>query len=272
MPGRGNAGALSGFVSNLPPSAPPRPSPTGQHRDGTAGAVPDAPWRAGVAAVRALLLPGLILQSAALALVFCYYQVPATRGLFATLGRWQTDGGFAFSAVSTALCGGLLPFLYLRSQPALRASHPWSHLGFFLLFWAWKGAEVDLWYRILGHLHGDGHDVLTIVRKAATDQFGYNPLYAAPIGNLCFAWKDAGFRWAPVAADLRAGRWYQRRVLPVLFAVWFLWIPVVCCVYALPAPLQMPLFNVVLCFWSMLFTHITLRQNQPPPMPMSRNT
>jgi hypothetical protein len=45
--------------------------------------------------------------------------------------------------------------------------------------------------------------------------------------------------------------------------VWFLWIPVVCCVYALPLPLQMPLFNIVLCFWSMLFTHITARQNAP---------
>ena len=223
-----------------------------------------APWQAGLHGLRALLLPGLALQAVAIAIVLAYYFVPAAAGFFAGLARWQTAGGFAFSAATTALCGGLLPFLFLRLQPATRAANPWPHLGFFLLFWAWKGAEVDLWYRLLGVLYGHDTATGTVIRKVLSDQFGYNPLYAAPMGNLCFAWKDAGFRWAPVAADLRAGRWYQRSVLPVLLAVWFLWIPVTACVYSLPAALQMPLFNVVLCFWSLLFVHITARQNIKP--------
>lgn len=222
-----------------------------------------APWRAGLQSIRALLFPGLVLQSVALALVLAYYLVPATAGFFADLARWQSSGGLPFTAVTTALCGGLLPFLLLRGHRDTRGNHPWPHLVFFMLFWAWKGCEVDLWYRGLTWLYGNGHDPSTIVRKVLSDQFGFNPFYAAPVGNLCFAWKDAGFRWRPVAADLQAGRWYARRVLPVLMAVWFLWIPVVCCVYALPLPLQMPLFNVVLCFWSMLFAHILSRQSQP---------
>ena len=221
-----------------------------------------APWRAGLHSIRALLLPGLVLQAAALGLVLAYYFLPAAGGFFAQLARWQSAGGYAFSAASTALCGGLLPFLFMRWQPGGRAGHPWPHLLFFLAFWGWKGAEVDLWYRVLTAWHGAGHDVATIAKKLLCDQFGYNPLYASPIGSLCFAWKDAGFRWQPVAQDLRAGQWYYRRVIPVLLAVWFLWIPVVCCVYALPQPLQMPLFNVVLCFWSMLFSHITSRQGR----------
>jgi hypothetical protein len=206
-----------------------------------------------------LLLPGLALQAVALALVLAYYFLPAAAGAFARLAAWQTAGGFSFSAASTALCGGLLPFLFLRLHPDTRSTHPWPHLGFFLLFWAWKGAEVDLWYRCLGALYGNGHDTGTVIRKVLTDQFLFNPLYASPVGNLCFAWKAAGFRWAPVWADIRTGRWYARSVMPVLLAVWFLWIPVTACVYALPAPLQIPLFNVVLCFWSMLFAHITNR-------------
>lgn len=222
----------------------------------------EAPWRAGLHSVRALLGPGLVLQAAAVALVLAYYFWPPAAGVFARLAQWQSDGGFAFSAASTAICGGLLPFLFLRIHPDTRATHPWPHLAFFMLFWAWKGAEVDLQYRVLAKIYGTGHDPFTIARKVLTDQFGYNLLYAGPVGNLCMAWKDAGFRWGPVAADLRAGRWYQRSVLPVLFAVWFLWIPVTSCVYSLPQPLQMPLFNTVLCFWSMLFAHITTRQNR----------
>jgi hypothetical protein len=238
----------------------PKPPPA---VNSSAGSLPgEAPWRAGLHSVRALLGPGLVQQVVALGLVLAYYFWPAAGSVFARLAQWQSAGGFAFSAASTALCGGLLPFLFLRLHPDTRAAHPWPHLGFFLFFWAWKGAEVDLLYRTLARLHGTGHDPLTIARKVLSDQLGYNVLYATPVGNLCFAWKDAGFRWGPVAADLRAGRWYQRRVLPVLFAIWFLWIPVTCCVYSLPQPLQMPLFDTVLCFWSMLFAHLTGRQNR----------
>lgn len=219
------------------------------------------PWAAGRHSLRALLVPGLVLQAVALGLVLAYYFVPAAGPVYAQLGRWQSAGGFAFSAVTTLVCGGLVPFLFLHFHPDTRGAHPWPHLVFFLLYWAWKGAEVDLWYRILGLVYGQGHDAGTIACKVLSDQFGYNPLYAAPLGNLFFAWKDAGFRWAPVAADVRAGRWYYRRVLPVLLTLWFIWIPVVCCVYALPAPLQMPLFNTVLCFWSILFAHILGRQD-----------
>lgn len=222
----------------------------------------EAPWLAGWHSVRALLRPGLALQAVAIGVVLAYYFVPAAAGFFAGLARWQTEGGFAFSAASTALCGGLLPFLFLRLHPDTRQASAWPLVFFFVFFWAWKGAEVDLWYRTLARLYGDDAGTGTVVCKILSDQFGFNPLYATPVGNLCFAWKDAGFRWAPVWADVRAGRWYQRSVLPVLLAVWFLWIPVTACVYSLPQPLQMPLFNIVLCFWSMLFSHITARQNR----------
>src|SRR5688572_16172980 len=79
--------------------------------------VEEAPWQAGLHSIRALLGPGLLLQSAALAVVLAYYFVPATAGFFATLARWQTEGGFAFSAASTAVSGGLIPFLFLRLHP-----------------------------------------------------------------------------------------------------------------------------------------------------------
>jgi hypothetical protein len=223
----------------------------------------EAPWRAGLHSARALLWPGLVLQAVALALVLTYYFVPAAQGAFARIGEWQRAGGYLFSASATVLCGALLPFVLLRLHRDTRDTHPWSHLWLFVLFWAWKGAEVDLWYRTLAAWHGSGHDAVTITRKVLSDQFGYNPLYATPVSAIIFAWKDAGFRWAPVNADLHAGRWYYRRVLPLLLPMWSMWLPVVVCVYSLPLPLQMPLFNVVLCFWSMLFAHITAGQNRP---------
>ncbi len=231
-------------------------------RPATTATAVTAPWREGLESARALLGPGLVLQSAALALVLAYYFVPAAHAQFERLAAWRIEGGYLFSAAASALCGGLIPFLYLQTNAVTRSPRPAAQLAFFCLFWAWKGAEVDLWYRALGALLGNGAGAATVAGKMLLDQFGYNVLYTTPVSSLCFAWKDAGFKWAPVAADLRAGRWYARRVLPVLIAVWCVWIPVVCCVYALPAALQIPLFNVVLCFWSLLFAHLTVRQNR----------
>lgn len=225
----------------------------------------EAPWQAGLHGARALFGPGLVLQAVVLALVLSYYFVPAAQGFLAQLAAWRTAGGYLFSGLASALCGGVLPFLYLRFNPSTRAANPWPLVLFFSLFWAWKGAEVDLWYRFLSRLFGDGTGAGTIVRKMVSDQFGFNLFYAAPAGIAIFAWKDAGFRWAPVMADMRAGRWYYRRVFPVLLITWTLWIPVVCCVYALPPALQVPLFNVVLCFWSLLFTHVMTRQSRHRP-------
>lgn len=202
------------------------------------------------------------MQAAALGMVLSYYYLPATHPWFTQLAHWRTQGGYFFSALASAVCGGLLPFLYLRFSTADRTTYPWPHLAFFSLFWAWKGAEVDLLYRTLTNLYGNEPSAVTIVRKVVTDQFCFNVIYAAPVGNLIFAWKDAGFRWHPVMADIRAGRWYARRVLPVLISVWALWIPVVSCVYALPSALQIPLFNIVLCFWSLLFAHLTAHQRR----------
>src|SRR5262245_17246561 len=98
--------------------------------------IEEAPWLAGWHGVQALIGPGLVLQAAALGLVLAYYYLPAAQGVFGQLAAWRAAGGYWFSAASTALCGGVLPFLYLRANPATRAANPWPHLVFFTLFWA----------------------------------------------------------------------------------------------------------------------------------------
>jgi len=221
---------------------------------------PESPWRAGWESARQLFWPGLVLQSTALALVLAYYFAPSAHGLFAQIAAWREAGGFLFSLISTAICGGVLPFLYLRWNPATRTTHPWPQLIFFTWFWAWKGLEVDLLYRSLSWLFGSEAIFLTIAAKVLVDQLVYNPFYATPVSSLFYGWMNAGFRWAPVIADVRAGSWYLRRVIPAQLAVWCVWGPTVSCIYALPPVLQIPLFNVVLCSWSLLFAAITSRQ------------
>src|SRR5471030_1379768 len=174
------------------------------------------PWRSALRGVRAHLGPGLALQAGALALVLAYYYCAPARALLTRLLQLRQETGFAFAVVSTGLFGGFLPFLYLRGNGRAPARYSWRQGLGLTAFWAYKGLEVDLFYRILARTVGDGHDAGTILRKVAIDQFAYCPLFAVPVSVAVYEWVEAGFEGAAVLADWRQPRWYQRRTLPVL--------------------------------------------------------
>lgn len=207
--------------------------------------------------MRATVVPGLVLQAAALALVFAYYRHPPTRAVLARLAEFRAETGVAFGVVSTGLVGGVIPLLYLRSRRATRSRYTWVQGAGLIAFWAYKGAEIEFFYRFLAHVVGEGVGVATIAIKMTIDQFVYCPLFAVPVTVLVYGWIDARFDFAPVREDWGKPRWYRRRVLPVLIPNLAVWIPTVCIIYALPTPLQLPLQNVVLCFFTLLLAHIT---------------
>lgn len=222
----------------------------------------EAPWRVGLRGLRANLLPGLALQVVAVTLVLAYYFHAPTHALLERLSAFRTETGLVYALISTPFFGGLLPFLVLHFSPRTRAQYPWSALLFLLGYWVVKGAEVQWLYRSLAATFGHEPTLGTIIPKVVCDQFLYNPLWAAPTSVLAFAWKDAGFRWAPVWADLRTRGWFSHKVFPLLLSTWGVWIPAVTLIYSLPTSLQIPLFNVVLCFWTLLMSYVV---SAPPP-------
>lgn len=219
----------------------------------------EAPWRAGLRSARANLLPGFALQLVALGLVTAYYQHEPTRALLSRLADWRSDVGIVSAVLSTGLFGGLLPVLYLRARRASRHRYDFAQGAAITLFWAYKGAEVEILYRLLAHFVGDGHDVRTIVTKAVIDQFFYCPVLAVPATVLMYEWTIAHFNRTAVMTDIRHPGWIRRRVLPVLISNLGVWLPAVGIIYSLPTPLQLPLQNLVLCFFTLLVAHQTSR-------------
>ena len=222
----------------------------------TATVSPEAPWRAGLRSARANLLPGLVLQAVALALVLAYYWHPPTQRIFARLSELCVDFGLVSGILSTGFCGGVVPFLYLRYGPRGGARLGWRQGAFLTAFWAYKGFEIGLFYRLLAWAVGEHHDVRTVILKAFLDQLVYCPLFAVPLTVLAYEWSEGGFSTAKVAADMRAPGWYGRRVLPMLLSSLGVWLPAVAIIYTLPTPLQLPLQNVVLCFFTLLLAHL----------------
>lgn len=235
--------------------------------------------RLGLASARENALPGLILWIVAVAIVAGYYFLAPVTTALAALGRVKAEGGFLYSAISTAIAGGLIPFLWKRAMAARKragegisptngakpgvpasagASTPaaWAACLFLCLFWAEKGIEVDFLYRMQARVFGDGNSPLVIIPKVIVDQFGYNPLWAGWTQVLGYWWLEHSFKPASLV-DPALWRTMGARVVTVLISTWGVWIPMVSVVYAMPGDLQIPLFNIALCFWGLMLASLT---------------
>lgn len=224
---------------------------------------PDTAWRRALAAARANMLPGLVLQAFAAALVAAYYLHPGARAALDSLAAVKARFGFLYSVVSTALFGGAIPFLYMRLNPRTGPATPASHGLFYLAFWAYKGFEVDLFYRIQGLLFGIRPTLEAILKKVVVDQFVYCVFISMPFTVAAFFWKDAGFDRRRLRALASAAFW--KAGLPAaLLGTWIVWIPAVAVIYCLPPALQIPLFNIVLCFYALMIAALNARNASLP--------
>jgi len=220
----------------------------------------EPPWKAGLRGTRANLLPGLALQVVALVIVLAYYHHDTTRAAFEQLTVFRAHAGFAFGIVTTGVFGGLLPFLYLRTLHGSTCQFSWRQGLLLTAFWSYKGLEVELWYRLLACVVGTGHDPATIVIKSLLDQAVYCTILAIPLTVLFYQWNAPGIYLRVVVADFLAPGWYGRRVLQTLIANTVVWTPAVAIVYSLPTPLQLPLQNLVLMFFTLLLAHLNARR------------
>ncbi len=217
-------------------------------------------WQATLAAAKPNLFPGLALQVFALTIVLAYYFNASIHELLEQLAQVKNHYGAWYSLFATAFFGGFIPWIYLRLNPNTRRQTPWQHFVFLILFWAWKGIEVEYFYRLQNFIFGSAPTLKTIVSKVIVDQFFYTPLYSAPGTLILFYWKEKGFG-GKVLWDLNFGKFLRNQLPTALLATWIVWIPAVAIIYSLPASLQIPLFNIVLCFFSLLYVTLT-RKNQ----------
>lgn len=225
----------------------------------------EAPWVAGFRAARANLIPGLILQALMLALLSGYYFHPATAQWLDSLADLKQRWGFGYSALSAAIAGGIVPeimrVLVFQKGRARRENS--ANLLFTIPFWCGMGMLVDAFYRTQALVFGSEPTFLVVILKVICDQFLYSPFIATPLTCWLYDWKLAGYRLAGTRDRLTMA--YARSVmLPVVFANWGVWIPVVAVLYSLPDTLQIPLFGLALSLWVMLLTWMSERRGAAP--------
>jgi hypothetical protein len=203
-------------------------------------------------AVRANLKPGLVLWCGLALLVLAYAGSPAVQSALAQWAAVKQAWGYPFAFASYAAFAVLVPellgLLVLR-QPWRKGM--WADMGYAALVFGSIGITVDMFYVLQVALFGEGHDPATMVKKMLVDQFVYSPMSNFTVLSL-LAWRDAGFRarsWRyAVSADF-----LRNHYLPVLVALWCVWIPGVLVIYFMPTALQFPVASLILSFWVLIF-------------------
>jgi hypothetical protein len=219
-----------------------------------------SPFTLGWEAARANALPALIIQALMLLLLVSFYTSHTVFAVLSQLAELKRRHGLLFVIAASVTAGALIPELFLilffqRGRPSRRNLR---NLLFTVPVWGLDGTLVDLLYRSQAAWFGDVVTLPVVAAKICVDQFGYNPVFAAPFGVLTYEWKNSGISLQPIR-DLFTWKHYRDKISPTLLATWAVWIPLMTIIYSLPLALQFPLFGFALTFWVLLLTYMTNR-------------
>jgi hypothetical protein len=200
-------------------------------------------------AIGANLLPGLCLQLFALTIGLSYFYWPASQQAFHFFANLKAEYGALYATISTSIFGGLFPFLYLFLSGNIRFL-PVAQLFFYMIIWAALGGLINGFYGLQIVLFGEGTDWLTILKKTAFDQFVFSVFVTSPVIALAFLWKDQQFNWQKTKKQF--DELIKLQIPTTIVTTWIIWIPAVSLIYMMPTNLQIPLFNLVLCFFVLI--------------------
>lgn len=219
------------------------------------------PLQIGLESVKAIVLPAVVLWSAAGALVAGYYGFDCVRSAIepverrlAGLGAW---GGF----VSLAFYLGFLPgvfFLFVRS---MRPKHPWTTC---IAQSGWNGlwgVACTYFFQLQDRLFGTGRDFCTLAAKTTLDQFFWTAFVIAPLNAVFYFWLSRDFSIARVRIDWPKG-FFRNLVMPNLLMNWIVGIPNNFAVYAFPSALRIQVVGLLSAFWVLVCLQIGRRSGR----------
>ncbi len=195
----------------------------------------------------------LLLNVLVITLVTSYYQVPAVAAVWETVGAFKIRWSYAFSLASTVFAAAVMPFCIQAMMGTMPEGGRWKRLSLLMLFWGYRGMEIDLFYHLQSYLFGDGNDAPTLIAKVAFDQFVFSPIWFVPTYLIALRWIDLDASWTRTRASLDREFW-TRTCPTVMITNWLVWIPALALVYSLPAALQFPLFSIIMCFFILIVT------------------
>jgi hypothetical protein len=127
------------------------------------------------------------------------------------------------------------------------------------------GTEIQILYTLQGKVWAELPKWLEVGISTVIDQFVFVPFWAVWTLVLAYFWKDHGYSVKRTREAMGGGfiHWYREKVWPVVVTNWFIWVPSVIMIYSLPAPLRLPLMQMILCLFVLVITIIMHKRPDP---------
>jgi len=218
-----------------------------------------SPWRIGWESVKVNAVPMGVLWALAAVMVSAYYFVPGVAWALGPVARWRTESGALAAFLNRLVFNGVLPGVFLVAGVSVRIRRPIltaAAQGVWCGLW---GIVIDRFYLLQAHWFGTGHDVLTLAFKVAVDQFVFSAFLNAPSNAVFYFWVGRDFSLARARREWPVN-FLRTEYLPVLVTNWFVCVPVLFAIYALPTPLQVQLSGVTSAFWVLVCLGIGARR------------
>jgi hypothetical protein len=220
------------------------------------------PFKQAWEAAKANILPAIFLWTAAISIIVAYTYSDPVRESLDKLKDFKDHWGYAFSAISTPIFAIFVPLAIQWTARGLGSKRitpePIKHLPILIAFWAYRGAEIDLLYRLQAWAWGTEKAIGTLAIKVFIDQAIYVMCWAIPTMVVVLLFKDCGYSLGRTRTQL-GRRWYRSRCVPLLVVNWVVWIPVVVVIYSLPEGLQIPVMNINASLFMLLVMFMTKR-------------
>ena len=214
--------------------------------------------RIGVASARVNLVPMFVLWTMAVGLAGAYFLVPSFRAVLDPVADWHRDWGWRAAFISQAIFCGAIPGVFLLSFRSIRPRRPILTILVQALWCGCFGICCNALFHLMARLFGDNAHVLTVLAKAAFDQFVWTVLVIAPANALFYFWLGRDLSFARARRE-RPRPFFRRMVLPNLIPNWMVWIPVSLVVFSFPFSLQIHVNGLVCTFWTLMCIQIGRR-------------
>jgi hypothetical protein len=207
--------------------------------------------RNGWLGARENFVPGLVIIFFAALLVAAYYAFSSVRDALVGLQSLRNSWGLAFSMLTSAIGGGLLPGLYLMAVGKSRHDgRGFLDLFFTCLVWATNIIWIDNFYNFQDWFWGPSITFRVIISKVLLDQFVFTPLLTIQYIAIGFRLRDLNYAFKALGHALKDD-WNIKVIIPMLVSCWLTWIPGTLVVYSLPLTLQLPLMVLIQCFFAL---------------------
>ena len=206
--------------------------------------------RIGLEAVKANVVPMVVLWGLACVAVAAYYLVPEVARQLKVFADLQLEYGKFASFVNRFVCGGLVPGVFLLTMSSIRPPRLLTTVLAQSVWCGLMGVAVDVFFTLQGVWFGTDPTLRTAIVKTLIDQFGFCVLFVTPLNAVFYAWMGNGFS---LCYDGSWFAWFLRSYSSNLVMNWAITVPTLICVYLFPMELQITISGFIGAVQALLF-------------------